>query len=510
MLDAVNFLSSHPEIDELLIVAGKESSSEMICDCCRVAKLKKITICYYTDSQKELFEKELEWFSLTESWFQPETWNSILLRDLASFQKEYNSFAVLFDALNHLDEIRRLVILEPIYLIGTINRSEMTVFPIWEAFRKCSDYIHIQSLLPNHRDEILDWKRNSDSNLELSVIFPVYNVAPYLQQCIESIMQWDADYVEYLFVDDGSPDNSAEIISAYAQKDNRIKLLRKENGGCASARQFGLEHASGRYVGFVDPDDFIDPTMFKKLFMRALSGSYEISYCGYKELYETTGTVRNIEDLMGWPYNEGTSDRKAINALIAFRRIAIWRGIYLKEMLDRNGIHFYTDIRRFDDLPFKVETFAVANSVVCVPEYLYYYRMARPGQDVSADDERLYVHFQIFHYLDQFIRKLGDKEQLEYLQVVKIQTHQWALEKIKKQFIREYVKRAKVDMLSNLTAFESIIIAKKYTDKRNRRYNSALCYGQVLAVKALTRHGNRNDKKREHQLSELRKLAQKR
>lgn len=510
MLDAVNFLSSHPEIDELLIVAGKESSSEMICDCCRVAKLKKITICYYTDSQKELFEKELEWFSLTESWFQPETWNSILLRDLASFQKEYNSFAVLFDALNHLDEIRRLVILEPIYLIGTINRSEMTVFPIWEAFRKCSDYIHIQSLLPNHRDEILDWKRNSDSNLELSVIFPVYNVAPYLQQCIESIMQWDADYVEYLFVDDGSPDNSAEIISAYAQKDNRIKLLRKENGGCASARQFGLEHASGRYVGFVDPDDFIDPTMFKKLFMRALSGSYEISYCGYKELYEATGTVRNIEDWMGWPYNEGTSDRKAINALIAFRRIAIWRGIYLKEMLDRNGIHFYTDIRRFDDLPFKVETFAVANSVVCVPEYLYYYRMSRPGQDVSADDERLYVHFQIFKNLEKFIVKGGSNEQLEYLQIVKLQTHKWALEKIQKQYVPEYVKRAKEDMLSNLSVFESGIIAKKYLKKRDQLFNSALCHGWILAIKYLIRHKEEKDKRRENQLTVLRRLVNKR
>lgn len=510
MLDAVNFLSSHPEIDELLIVAGKESSSEMICDCCRVAKLKKITICYYTDSQKELFEKELEWFSLTESWFQPETWNSILLRDLASFQKEYNSFAVLFEALNHLDEIRRLVILEPRFLIGTINRSEMTVFPIWEAFRKCSDYIHIQSLLPNHRDEILDWKRNPDSDLELSVIFPVYNVAPYLQQCIDSIMQWEADYVEYLFVDDGSPDNSAEIISAYAQKDNRIKLLRKENGGCASARQFGLEHASGRYVGFVDPDDFIDPTMFKKLFMRALSGSYEISYCGYKELYETTGTVRNIEDLMGWPYNEGTSDRKAINALIAFRRIAIWRGIYLKEMLDRNGIHFYTDIRRFDDLPFKVETFAVANSVVCVPEYLYYYRMSRPGQDVSADDERLYVHFQIFKNLEKFIVKGGSNEQLEYLQIVKLQTHKWALEKIQKQYVPEYVKRAKEDMLSNLSVFESGIIAKKYLKKRDQLFNSALCHGWILAIKYLIRHKEEKDKRRENQLTVLRRLVNKR
>ncbi len=509
MLDAVHYLSTHSEIDELLIVVGNGSSGALICDCCRTTKLKKITICYSTESQKELFEKELEWFFLNESWFLPEAQNSILLSDLASFQKEYDSFAVLFDALKRHDEIRRFTILEPKYLIGTIDRNELTVFPIWEAFRKCSDFIHIQSWQPNHRDETLEWRRSYNSNVELSVIFPVYNVAPYLQQCIESIMQWEADYVEYLFVDDGSPDNSSEIISAFAKKDKRIKLLRKENGGCASARQFGLEHACGRYIGFVDPDDFIDPTMFKKLFMRAISGSYEISYCGYKELYESNGAVKNVDDLMGWPYNEGTTDRKAINELIAFRRIAIWRGIYLRDMIDRNGIHFYTDIRRFDDLPFKVETLAVANSVVCVPEYLYYYRMARPGQDVSADDERLYVHFPIFRYLDEFIRRIGDNEQIKYLQVVKIQTHRWALEKIKKQFVREYVKRAKVDMLSNLTAFESSIVAKQYTSKRDRWFNSALCHGHVLAIRILIKHRNKMDKKRERQVSELRKLLPK-
>lgn len=74
----------------------------------------------------------------------------------------------------------------------------------------------------------MNWTCNDLSNIELSIVFPVYKVAAYLPKCIESVSQWDADYVEYLFVDDGSPDNCAEIISGYAQKDPRIHLLKKK------------------------------------------------------------------------------------------------------------------------------------------------------------------------------------------------------------------------------------------------------------------------------------------
>ena len=107
--------------------------------------------------------------------------------------------------------------------------------------------------------------------------------------------------------------------------------------------------------------------MFRKLLGRALTGSYEISYCVYNELYESTGKSREIPDSISFPYNAGTSDPIHLNELLAFLRVAIWRGIYLRDMLDRNGIHFYTDLRRFDDLPFKIVAFSKARTVVAIP-----------------------------------------------------------------------------------------------------------------------------------------------
>lgn len=336
---------------------------------------------------------------------------------------------------------------KPQYLAVEICEDRISAFKIWEKYKTISSSVKIITHRVNKADQVLDWK--SDQNpIELSVIFPMYNVEKYLDQCIESVTKWKAPYVEFLFVNDGSPDHSRDVVLKWAETDKRIKLLDKENGGCASARQYGLERAQGRYIGFIDPDDFIEPSMFKKLFKAAMTGSYEISYCGYNEYYEDTKTVKRIDDALGSPYNEGVTDPDIIQDLIPYCRVAIWRGIYKKEMLINNNIHFYTDLRRFDDLPFKVETFAMAKSVIAIPEYLYYYRLARPGQDVSANDDRLYVHFDIFNYLNKSIAEKYDRKLTDRLEICKLQTHLWALSKIKDEYKNYYLQHAKQDLLS--------------------------------------------------------------
>ncbi len=509
MLDSIMYLSTHSDdIEELYIGLGKESSVNVIKDCCMLNPYKRLSIGYYNTEQRKKFSKEIRSFIRDEKITNILSLNESFIDDINNFHAEYEKYAVIVNCIKDADIIERILKTKPHYFVMDYLKGELNSFAIWETWRKTISHFYLCSYEPNHRNEVLLWDKNPESDIELSVVFPVYNVGPYLEKCIESIIQWQADYVEYLFVNDGSPDNSAEIISQYAKKDSRIKLLSKENGGCASARQYGMERARGRYIGFIDPDDYIDPSMFQKLFSRAMSGSYEIAYCGFNEVYEELGETKAIDDLMGWPYYEGTVDKSSIDELIAFRRVAIWRGIYSKEMIKRGKIHFYTDIRRFDDLPFKVETLAVAKSVVCVPEYLYYYRMSRPGQDVSADDERLYVHFLIFNYLDQFINRKKEKAQIEYLQVVKLQTHQWALCKIQPKFLPEYLKRAKIDMLSNVTKKESAKIAKKYTTRRDRIFNYAICHNNRWLVSYMINRKPSTNKKLEKQVNMLHEMAQ--
>ena len=347
---------------------------------------------------------------------------------------------------------REAGIVDTKYFIAALSTKE-EYYTLWEKAKGCSDFVYIvrdKECNPKDRDandcEILEWeKRNSD--IELSVILPVYNVEKYLPQCIESLIGWCAPYVEFLFVNDGSTDHSAQVIEEYQDKDNRIRLLNKENGGCASARNYGMKHAKGRYIGFVDSDDFVDKEMFRKLLSRALMGNYELSYCGYQEYYEETGDAEPVlNDCLGEPYVSGTYREDKVQKLAINTRVAIWRFIYEKSLLERKQIEFHEDLKRFDDLPFRVECIFSAKSAVCVPEYLYYYRLGRRGQDVSCTDERLWVHFRIFEYLDEFAEPMRDRRLLDYLQIIKVNTHGYALGRIEKKYYKRYKKEAAIQL----------------------------------------------------------------
>lgn len=484
MNNMVLFLSSEPQIREVALLLGIESSPALICDICRTQKLDYLTVYAPTPKFMKETEQLLEDFRYEQNFHLPEHLEILLDENPMNYQKKTDQMVLVFDALPDNEAVLSLSDLRPQYLVGTLCTTKMNSFKIWEVFRLVSEHIYILSWAHGRTEEAMNWTR-SDTNIELSVVLPMYNVERYLSQCIESVTAWKAEYIEFLFVDDGSPDNCVEIVKQYAKKDSRIQLLCKENGGCASARQYGLQSARGRYVGFIDPDDFINESMYRKLMSRALIGSYEICYCGYKEFYEETKTMVEIPDVLGWPYTYGTADPQKINELLAYRRVAIWRAIYLKEMITRNGIHFYTDLRRFDDLPFKMETLARARSVVAVPEYLYYYRMFRPGQDVSADDERLYVHFDIFHYLDKFFEGAKDKKQLDYLQICKLQTHRWAIDKIKPQFLREYCKRAKIDLKAKFGFGKGFYIIKHCCSRSDLAYYVFIYLGWISLIRFL-------------------------
>ena len=97
----------------------------------------------------------------------------------------------------------------------------------------------------------------------LSVIIPVYNVEKYLRKCVDSVLAQDIADMEVILIDDGSPDNSGAICDEYAEKDTRVKVIHKENGGAATARNVGLDIARGKYITFVDSDDYLLPNTYR-------------------------------------------------------------------------------------------------------------------------------------------------------------------------------------------------------------------------------------------------------
>lgn len=406
------------------------------------------------------------------------------MSELKPLDKEY---ALVCQNLQDTSDIFKLTYLKPTVLLAEINTFGVSAHTVWEEFHDFCEHIIIVTKRIGERRQVLDWKKDPENDIELSIVFPMYNVEKYLDECIQSVTAWKADYVEFLFVNDGSPDHSRDVVLKYAENDKRIKLLDKPNGGCASARQWGLERAKGRYVGFVDPDDFVDESMFRKLFRAAMAGNYDISYCGHKEYYESTKESADAVDLLGWPYSSGVTDERIIQELIAFRRVSIWRAIYKMDMIRNNHIHFYTEIRRFDDLPFFVETMACARSIISVNEYLYYYRLERPGQDVSADDQRLYVHFPIFAHLNGTIASRKDSHLTDMLQLCKVGTHRYALEKIRPEFVKEYAQQAREDLSSTGTFWRTYRLVKEMSGKKHAKYYWAIMtknYGMLNRLRS--------------------------
>lgn len=133
---------------------------------------------------------------------------------------------------------------------------------------------------------------------EISIIVPVYNVEKYLKKCIDSILTQTFEDFELILVDDGSPDNSGAICDQYAKKDTRVRVIHKENGGLSSARNAGIEVAQGKYLGFVDSDDYIAKDMYELLYNNIIKEDADMSICGIYHVYEGKEPKQNSEKYM--------------------------------------------------------------------------------------------------------------------------------------------------------------------------------------------------------------------
>lgn len=120
----------------------------------------------------------------------------------------------------------------------------------------------------------------------ISIIIPVYNVQNYIETCLNSVINQTYKNLEIILVDDGSPDNSGKICDEYAKKDNRIKVIHKENGGVSESRNVGLELARGTYITFVDSDDWIEDDYIEVLLKTLLDKQADCVICGYNRVYE--------------------------------------------------------------------------------------------------------------------------------------------------------------------------------------------------------------------------------
>lgn len=237
----------------------------------------------------------------------------------------------------------------------------------------------------------------------ISIIIPIYNCEKYLDECIKSIIAQTYFKIEIILVDDGSTDSSLEICRKYCKKDNRIKIISQKNGGVADARNTGLKHASGKYVLFVDADDYVVKDFVYKMYNTCLEDKADIVICG---IYKV-GKGKKLLVYNG----EVTKDNVSFLSLCT-EHIGgyVCNKMFSMHMLKELQLWFNLELQIGEDLLFVCRYYEHCNKVSYISEGLYFYRLNRcSATKQSIKDDKMFKkkasYLNAINSLEQQIEK---------------------------------------------------------------------------------------------------------
>jgi glycosyltransferase involved in cell wall biosynthesis len=259
----------------------------------------------------------------------------------------------------------------------------------------------------------------------VSIIVPIYNVEKYLGRCLDSLLAQTLKNIEILTVNDGSTDSSLEILKEYSMKDERIKVVDKPNGGVSSARNEGIKLVSGAFIGFVDPDDWIDPEMYEIMYNHAKSEKADIVMCTYIREFTNHSKVKNFDLPSKIKFKEEEVRKKVMRRLIGplHDEIAdpelldawgtVWSKIYRTEMIKDNNIRF-VDLQKIgtnEDTLFNIETSYFANSFLFLNNPYYHYWKENSSSVTSGYKPNLMEQWNfLFSYIENFLKETNMDE----------------------------------------------------------------------------------------------------
>lgn len=266
---------------------------------------------------------------------------------------------------------------------------------------------------------------------KVSIIVPVYNVKKYLRKCLDSLINQTLKDIEIICINDGSTDKSLEILEEYKNRDSRIILLNQENSGQSVARNRGIEIAKGEYIGFVDPDDWVDLDYYEKLYNAASTNNTDIAVGG---IIRVTGIKK--KKFLNFEKETLTDNTKLKFELCDVpEKSYVWNKIYKTEKLKEIGLEFEKGIF-YEDCIFTPQALFYLGKIVTVPN-IYYYYLRRGNStvkqrsekangfikehniDISSHEPKTY-RFKIFGVTIFKIRQIGKRKQYALFNIIKI------------------------------------------------------------------------------------------
>lgn len=222
-----------------------------------------------------------------------------------------------------------------------------------------------------------------NSSPKLSIIVPIYNGAQYIENTVSCILSSSYHNLELLLIDDGSTDNSLAICEETAKSDSRIKVYHKKNSGIADARNYGLSHATGEYIGFCDQDDEISDAMYSKMIDRIITDGSQAAICGcyrkkkdgktviFEKFTDNVYDTRHIHEKLLLPMLFQGFDAYHNTDISIYS--TIWNCIISKRLIDEKRMKFYTFVNYEDDFIMLLQLLSQADRISTLSDILYYW-----------------------------------------------------------------------------------------------------------------------------------------
>lgn len=203
---------------------------------------------------------------------------------------------------------------------------------------------------------------------KVTVVVPVYNVEKYIGKCIESIIKQNYKNIEIILVDDGSKDSSGKICDQYAAKDTRIKVIHKENNGVSSARNYGIDNATGEYICFVDGDDYVMNDYIEYMLELIKKENADISICN--KMFSNFDNRQTEKEII-----KQITAEDATEAILNYKiPIGVYSKMFKIDLIKRNKIKFFEELFMGEGFNFNVLCFQYAKKIIESNKKIYYYR----------------------------------------------------------------------------------------------------------------------------------------
>ncbi|MGI6079080.1 MAG: glycosyltransferase, partial [Fastidiosipilaceae bacterium] len=274
----------------------------------------------------------------------------------------------------------------------------------------------------------------------VSILIPVYNVSTYLHQCMDSVVGQTLENIEIICINDGSTDDSLDILKSYASKDSRIKIIDKKNTGYGNSMNIAMDNATGDYIGIVESDDFAEPDMFEKLYKEAVKDDLDVSRCNF--YYHTAETGKDVKSDLRWiKHNEVYSPDEEWG--VFYQQPSVWANLYKTSFLRENNIRFLeTPGASYQDTAFTFKVYSLAKRFKIIPDALIHYRVDSSGSSCNTATTKVYCVCDEYNEIKRFTKENGTYEKYRKLIVhLQYNGYKWNYERLAEPYNQEFLKR---------------------------------------------------------------------